>query len=107
MSLKIGSWLEKLATRIAIKKLFNKIDNMKGSWKTTAFGLLAALGTMGAQLMTVLDNDPLTNPDVPTFITAAMTALALFGLGKAARDREITSEQESAAKAERQANQHN
>lgn len=101
MGLKIGSWLEKLATKIAIKKLFNKIDNMKGSWKTTAFGILAALGTMGTQIMAVLDNDPLTQPDVQSFIASAMTALALFGLGKAARDKLVTSEDEQAVKAEK------
>ena len=65
---------------------------MKGSWRTTALGALTILGVLVAAGKTLVDGDPLTNPDWPMVISGCMGG---FGLIQA-RDNKVTSEQAGA-----------
>jgi len=60
----------------------------KTSWKTTTSGLVAGLIILLAQLQTVIDNDPETNPNIEVIISA----IGMIGLGFSARDNTVTSE---------------
>jgi len=59
------------------------------SWKTTALGILGALALVLAATHAQLDADPVTVADWASAITGA---LALLGIGVAARDHDVTSE---------------
>jgi len=61
---------------------------MLKSWKTTVSGVLAFLTLSWANVQTLLDLDPLTNPDYSAWIAAA---IALVGL-VFARDNDVSSE---------------
>lgn len=62
------------------------------SWRTTLSGVIAGLTIILAQLATLADDKPETNPDLSA-IAAAVAMMAGFA---AARDRKVTSEQEGA-----------
>ena len=64
------------------------------SWKTTAAGIAAFISVASPQVMAMLDNDPLTNPEWGLVIGAFVV---LLGLG-AARDNGVTSEAAGAKK---------
>lgn len=66
-----------------LQKLFS------GSWKTSIAGIVLGLSILFAQMNNLLDSDPLTAFDWKT----VMEALAAMGLGFAARDNGVTSEQ--------------
>ena len=68
----------------------------KGSWRTTAVGVLGAVLILGHQAMALLDSDDATkiNPE------AIMTALGMLGIGFFARDNKVSSEQAGAVKPE-------
>ena len=97
MSLK--SWMiegakqkDGIRRRNVAKKVAGKLTewmegNCMKSWKTTVFGIL---GAGGAYLMTV--NDPAWMQNVGGILAAVGTA----GLGMAARDNNVTSEQAKA-----------
>lgn len=61
----------------------------KTSWKTTTSGLVAGLMILLAQLQTVIDNDPETNPNIEIIVSA----IGMIGIGFAARDNNVTSEE--------------
>jgi len=58
--------------------------------KTTVYGIIAAIGTAVAvvapQIEAIFDGDPATNPNWQIAIGAVIAVLALFGLGKSAKD---------------------
>jgi hypothetical protein len=87
-------WIGRKATKIVIRKAAKKIEKMQGSWKTTLYGLLAALGVISGQIMNLVDGDPTTIFSVELLITTIISAIGMFGLGSAARDRKVTSEEE-------------
>lgn len=60
------------------------------SWRTTLFGILAAVSVISGQLLTLADDDPKTNPDVSVI---AGTLATMFGFA-VARDRKVSTEQE-------------
>lgn len=47
------------------------------NWKTTAIGVLTFVGAAGPQFMTVLDEDPATNPEWKIIMAAAGVMLGL------------------------------
>ena len=63
-----------------------------GSWKTSAAGVLGAIGIIATQLSYVFDTDPNTTFSVEAFIGA----FALIGIGWFARDNNVSSEQAGA-----------
>lgn len=66
-----------------------KVGNiMKKSWKTTACGILVAVGILIAQAVAILDNDPETSWS----LAEVGGALAAFGFGYFARDNKVSSE---------------
>lgn len=62
---------------------------MKKSWRTTLSGVIGGLVILLSQGMTLLDDDPKTNPDYPTIVGA----ISMIALGINARDETVTSEQ--------------
>lgn len=62
---------------------------MKGSWKTTVAGVLAALGAVASAAAAYLDGDPATDPDWKLVGVALAAAWGLIN----ARDDKVTSEQ--------------
>ena len=62
------------------------------SWRTTVLGIIAALVILLTQAQAVLDDDPGTGVDW----TKVTEALAILGIGVAARDNKVTSEQAGA-----------
>ena len=85
------SWIERQFFNIFLNRLIKKIDNMKGSWKTTVMGVLTLIGAVALAGKSLLDGDPTTNPDFNEIL------LALAGLGLwAARDNSVTSKQAGA-----------
>lgn len=61
---------------------------MKSSIKTTLFGVATILTAIGAAAKAFLDNDPTTNFDLPSLITAVTAGIGLI----MARDNGVTSE---------------
>lgn len=95
---KVKSWLEDALVKMIIRKVIKRIEKMKGSWKTTVLGLLAALGVLFQQVAAAIDGDPATVFSLEVAIGAIVTALALFGLGQQSRQKDVSSEQELAAR---------
>lgn len=62
---------------------------MKKSWRTTLSGVIGGLIILLGQGMTLLDDDPKTNPEY----TIVMGAVGMISLGLNARDETVTSEQ--------------
>lgn len=62
---------------------------MKASWRTTLSGVIGGLIILLGQGMTLLDDDPKTNPDYPTIVGA----ITMMSIGMNARDEVVTSEQ--------------
>lgn len=62
---------------------------MKKSWRTTASGIIGGLIILLGQALTLLDNDPKTNPDYVTIVGA----VTMMSIGVNARDEVVTSEQ--------------
>jgi len=62
------------------------------SWKTTLAGIGAILGAIGIALSAQFDNDPATVPDWATVVGAVVIGAGLI----AARDKNVTSEQQGA-----------
>lgn len=58
------------------------------SWKTTVGGIISQLPVIWSQLMTLLDNDPVTNPDWAIL----MGSLAIIWALISARDNGVSSE---------------
>lgn len=65
---------------------------MKGSWRTTFCAIAAACVVILSQLIAAFDSDPSTTFE----LSKVLEALAVFGLGVAARDNSVTSEQAGA-----------
>lgn len=62
----------------------------KGSWRTSATGILGGVGLLISQAVAVLDSDPAT---VFSFEQVTI-ALGMLGLGWFARDKGVSSEQQ-------------
>lgn len=62
---------------------------MKQSWRTTLSGVFTGIVLLLGQALTLLDNDPKTNPEY----TVIMAACGMISLGLSARDENVTSEQ--------------
>lgn len=84
-------FIERFVIRLIVKKVTKKLDNMKGIWKTTLFGILTLLSAIAAFGKALLDGDPTTQPD----FEAILAALAGIGL-IFARDNGVTSEEAGA-----------
>ena len=69
------------------------MSRLTKSWLTTVLGVIGGLGVLAVALTAELDSDPLTLPNWGTAITAA---LGLMGVGAAARDHNVTSEEAGA-----------
>ena len=67
-------------------------SNRKSSYKTTTAAIITFLMVIGSAAMTLLDDDPNTNPDYGALIAAATAASGLLF----ARDHSVTSEQAGA-----------
>lgn len=61
---------------------------MLKSWKTTVAGIIQFLTVAGGQLVTLLDNDPGTNPDWTIVMASLFTLIGLL----TARDGDVSSE---------------
>jgi hypothetical protein len=59
------------------------------SWKTTALGVLMAVDAVGHAVMSLIDGDPLTNPDWNVTIMLVAAAIALIF----ARDADVSSKE--------------
>ena len=59
----------------------------KKNWKTTAAGILGAIGILSTQLSAILDDDPTTSLDIKVIVTA----LGVLGIGFLARDKDVSS----------------
>lgn len=81
------NFIERLFIKLFINSLIKKIDNMKGSWRTTILGIATLLGALALVAKALLDGDPATNPDFNELL-AALAGLGLW----AARDNKVTSE---------------
>lgn len=64
----------------------------RASMKTTAAGVLAFVAILVSGAMTLLDDDPNTNPDYGALIAAGTAAAGLLF----ARDHDVTSEEAGA-----------
>lgn len=64
---------------------------LKGSWRTTALGILGGIGILVGQATAVLDHDPATvfSWDL------TLGALGLLGIGWFSRDKGVSSEQQA------------
>lgn len=69
-----------------------KVLTMLKSWKTTALGVVTALAILSGEAKSFLDDDPKTQPNWE----AVVAALGILGVGVAARDSDVTSEQAGA-----------
>ena len=58
------------------------------SWTTTLLGIAGAVLILATQAIALLDNDPATVFE----LEAVLAALAIFGIGAAARDNNKSSE---------------
>jgi len=58
------------------------------SWRTTLVGVLGAVAILCMQGATVLDADPLTNPN----LSEILAAFSVLGLGLISRDDNVNSE---------------
>lgn len=65
---------------------------MKGSWKTTAAGIVSGIAIILTQVSYLLD----ANPDTVFSIEACFAALGVIGIGFFARDNNVTSEKAGA-----------
>ena len=65
---------------------------MNKSWKRTVLGIIGAITIIISQVSAVIDDDPKTSFDLET----ALGALALLGIGIAARDNNVSSEKAGA-----------
>ncbi|MCB9019264.1 MAG: hypothetical protein H6546_02950 [Chitinophagales bacterium] len=65
---------------------------MTGSWRTSLVAYLGAAAIILTQFVNLLDADPNT----VFSIEAIMTAAAIFGIGKLARDNKVSSEEAGA-----------
>lgn len=61
---------------------------MKGSFRTSALGVLTIVAAIAGALKALLDGDPATVVDVPTVVAAVMAGFGLLN----ARDDKVTSE---------------
>ncbi len=91
------SFIQRLVLRSFIKSLIKKLVNMKGSYKTTLYALMAALGILGAQIMALIDTDPATVFNIEVFISTLVGAFGIFKAGQSARDKDVSTEEERAA----------
>jgi hypothetical protein len=66
--------------------------NRKASYKTTTAAIIALLICLGSAVLTLMDDDPATNPDYGALAAAATAASGLLF----ARDVDVTSEQAGA-----------
>ena len=62
----------------------------RGSWRTSAVGILGGVGLLIGQIVAVLDSDPAT---VFSFEQVTI-ALGMLGLGIFSRDKNVSSEQQ-------------
>lgn len=70
------SWIERLVVRKIIKYSLKKIENMKGSWKTSLAGWAALVGAVAIAVAYLFDGDPTTKPN-PEEIRSALAALGI------------------------------
>lgn len=88
-ALKEGSWRQKLVIflgkTVVAEKIAERIGGIKmaSSWRTTAFGLI---GAVGAYLVTAKD------PAWLSIVGQILSAIAIAGVGMSARDSKVSSE---------------
>ena len=91
------TWIERQFLIIFITQLIKKVDNMKGSFKTTSYALIAAITMICTPLLPLLDNDPATVFSIEVMISAFIGAVALFKQGQSSRDKDVSTETEEKA----------
>jgi hypothetical protein len=85
---------ERVKTR-GIELLIRQIPKfMNKSWKTTLVGVAGAIALIATQVVHLFDADPAT----VFSLEAVLAALALLGIGAAARDNDVSSEDAGAKK---------
>lgn len=67
---------------------------MAKSWRTTAGGVIAALGLICTELGNLFDGNPETVVDWTKLGATVVAAFGVFFAGKSARDRGVSSEAE-------------
>lgn len=94
------SWIERLFLRKIIKLTIKKIENMKGSWKTSILGWAILVGVLAKSLAALLDGNPATVFDFAAILDALKEVGILIpaGIGLIfARDKNVSTEEERAA----------
>ena len=85
-----GAWKEDgIRRRILVNQIAKEINKMKGSWQTSLFGILTAVG---------LALVPLKDPAWLTTVGTILAAIGAAGTGLSARDNNKSSEQVGANK---------
>lgn len=95
------SWIERLVIRKMIKVTIKKIENMKGSWKTSLMGYATIVLVLATGLYNLLDGNPATVIDFQAIINAfaAVGILIPPAIGLIfSRDKDVSTEEQKAAK---------
>lgn len=94
------SWIERLVIRKIIKVTIKKIENMKGSWKTSLLGWAILVGVAAKSVAALIDGNPATVFDFASVINALKDVGILIpaGIGLLfSRDKDVSTEQQKAA----------
>lgn len=94
------NFIERFVLRLVIKKAIKKIENMKGSWKTTILGWLTLILAIGSGIGNLLDGNPATVVNFQAILDAfaAVGILIPAGIGLLfARDKDVSTEEQRAA----------
>lgn len=94
------NWIERLFIRKIFKTIQKKLDNMKGSWKTSLLGWIVLIGVVLTAVKNALDGDPTTVVDFHAILTALeQVGIAIpVGIGLIfSRDKDVSTEEQRAA----------
>jgi len=81
-------WIEKQFLKLALNKALKKFKHMKGSWKTTALGILGGLALIIPAVYALLTGDA----SIAETWDILVAGIAMIGIGKKARDNDVSSE---------------
>lgn len=92
--------IERFFLRMVINKAIKKIENMKGSWKTSLLGWAILVGVFAKSIAALIDGDPSTVFDFAAVLNALKEVGILIpaGIGLLfARDKGVSTEEQKAA----------